>query len=270
MAEQSSASQLDRSQKSSSSSLNRTTATFSSKKGSKKTKEKDSDPGSCFCKNKKGGHVIHCDGCERWCHATCVGISVEVLKVLSEDKTNAYICPVCILKKFSSLPQEGGRDAPDGTGEIQRLVEEFDVLRKDVHELKKNMSELKQLIESRESSTATRSENFLADQNKILEIHERELRRNNVIVVGLKEEPERPTVDVVSKLFNEKLSVPVKLDEAKRLGRAKEGTARPILVRFAERSSKVSVMKKRSTLKGTGIFVNNDLTPFQKKIKPSY
>ena len=244
MAEQPSTSQLDRSQNSSSS-LNRTTATVSSKKGIKKTKEKDSDPGSCFCRNKKGGNVIHCDGCECWCHATCVGISVEVLKVLSEDKTNAYICPVCILKKFSSLPQQGGRDAPDG--EIQRLVQEFDVLRKDVHELKKSMSELKLLIESRESSTATWSENFLAEQNKILEIHERELRRNNVIVVGLKEEPERPTVDVVSKLFNEKLSVPVKLDEAKCLGKAKEGTARPILVRFAERSSKVSVMRKRST-----------------------
>ena len=65
------------------------------------------------------------------------------------------------------------------------------------------MSQLKLLIESRESSTVTRGENFLAKQNKILEIHERELRRNNVIVVGLKEEPEKPTVDNVSKLFNE-------------------------------------------------------------------
>ena len=69
----------------------------------------------------------------------------------------------------------------------------------------------------------------------------------------------------MSKLFNEKLSVRVKFDEARRLGRAKEGTARPILVMFVEGSSKVSVMRKSSTLKGTGIFVNNDLTPFQKR-----
>ena len=123
-----SASQLDRSQNSSAFSLTRTTATVSGKKGSKKAEEKDSVLGSCFCRNKKGGNVIYCDGCERWCHSTCVGISVEVLKVISEDKTNAYIYPVCILKKFSSLPLQGGRDVSDG--EIQRLIEEFDILRK--------------------------------------------------------------------------------------------------------------------------------------------
>ena len=40
---------------------------------------------------------------------------------------------------------------------------------------------------------------------------------------------------------------------------------RPILVQFSDLKSKVSVMKKRGSLKGTNIYINDDLTPLQKQ-----
>ena len=76
-------------------------SSVSKKKAKKPSKsgKKEEDPGNCFCKSKKGGFVILCDGCDRWCHPACVGIPHEIQKAL--DTSSTYLCPLCVLKKFS-------------------------------------------------------------------------------------------------------------------------------------------------------------------------
>ena len=118
---------------------------------------------------------------------------------------------------------------------------------------------------SAEIRSNKKSRTASADHEKLLEIHERELRRNNVIIVGLAEVENKSSVDVVHSLFEEKLDDSTRIQEARRLGKPREGRSRPILVRVQDQLQKVSVLKKRTTLKGSQIFINDDLTPLQRK-----
>jgi hypothetical protein len=55
------------------------------------------DPGSCFCEQSIGDDVILCASCQRWCHPSCVGLSMVMIKVLSESEA-PYVCPLCSVK----------------------------------------------------------------------------------------------------------------------------------------------------------------------------
>ena len=77
------------------------------------SKKVDCDPGNCYCKSKKGGSVIQCDICRRHCcHPSCVGISDEILNAIEDDIQ--YICPLCILKKFTN-EEDNKKDSTDRT-----------------------------------------------------------------------------------------------------------------------------------------------------------
>ena len=37
------------------------------------------------------GAWVQCDGCERWCHGECAGLSLE-----EAEEVEAYTCPLCV------------------------------------------------------------------------------------------------------------------------------------------------------------------------------
>ena len=115
-----------------------------SKKKAKKTSKsgkKEEDPGNCFCKSKKGGFVILCDRCDRWCHPACVGIPQEIQKAL--DTSSTYLCPLCVLKKFSKEKAASDSDnVRDDQNAIAHLIKEFKAIRKDIEDLKESVREL--------------------------------------------------------------------------------------------------------------------------------
>ena len=229
--------------------------------------KKRNDPGSCFCKAKKGGTVVQCNKCNRWCHPSCVGLSPEILRAMDDDAP--YYCPLCILKKFSDAPSSpASACGQDDSESIARIVAEFDDMRKDLDDLKRSVSDLSAKLDAFQrpiSSAPSETGETLRAQQRILESHERALRRNNVIVVGVAEDDSCSTYDAIQKLFSEKLNAPGLSFEARRLGKKKDQGTRSILVRFSDSKSKVSAMKKRSLLKGSKIYMNDDLTPFQKQ-----
>ena len=229
-----------------------------------KTKPKESDPGSCFCKSKKGGSLIHCDECDRWCHPQCVGISTEILKALEES--TSYYCPLCILKKFSKSPHPNPNETDDDIAAITRLEKEFGMVRKEIDEMKKAIHELTSKCSQMKEADTSVANKSIQSQQRILEMHERELRRNNLVIVGVEEDrPRETTVEVVKKVLSNKLNTEIPIIEARRIGKANTRGPRPILVRLPDYNTKVSVLKKRSQMKGTNIFINDDLTPLQKK-----
>ena len=243
-----------------------------SKKKAKKTSKsgkKEEDPGNCFCKSKKGGFVILCDGCDRWCHPACVGIPHEIQKAL--DTSSTYLCPLCVLKKFSKEKAASDSDnTRDDQNAIARLIKEFEAIRKDIDDLKESVRELtnkKNSISEPSEESASTTNATLKSQQRILELHDRELRRNNIVVVGISEDEALNPQSSVEKIFAEKLEENVSVVEARRLGKKSPNNQgpRPILVRLPDYKSKVSLMRKRGKLKGTRIFINDDLTPFQKK-----
>lgn len=87
-------------------------------------------------------------------------------------------------------------------------------------------------------------------------------RRANIIMRGVKEENEEDTNELVSNILREKLKIEIheiEVDRTERLGRKREdGVGRPILIKTKDVRDKVKIMKKRSLLKGTKIFLDDD------------
>ena len=101
-----------------------------------------------------------------------------------------------------------------------------------------------------------------------MEIHEREKRECNIIVVGLEENSES-CEKIVKRFIEEKLELNLEeaqMTQAKRIGRkiAQSTHPRPVLVTFSSIESKHLVMKNRRKLKGSSIY---DLTREQRNLE---
>lgn len=91
-------------------------------------------------------------------------------------------------------------------------------------------------------------------------------RRANIIIDGLDErmdETPEQTQHKVQSLFNEKLDINVQLENANRIGKTSPSSSskpRLVIVRFNRVSERQSVMRSSSKLKGTNIFLNDDVS----------
>lgn len=97
-------------------------------------------------------------------------------------------------------------------------------------------------------------------------------RRLNLQFVGIEEssggETWEQTATRVSKLLENKLELPnIELERAHRVGRSIDHRTRPIIARFTRFRDRESVMRNVSKLRGTKIYVNEDLCPASQAIK---
>ncbi|KAL3686331.1 hypothetical protein R1sor_008905 [Riccia sorocarpa] len=94
----------------------------------------------------------------------------------------------------------------------------------------------------------------------------REARINN-LGIGLPEEDNQNTKDIVLKIFQKELLVrePI-VESAVRIGRGERGS-RAILVRFGSAERRGRVVGNRRLLKGKDIWLDPDLTPMQAEEK---
>jgi hypothetical protein len=152
-------------------------------------------------------------------------------------------------------------------------------LRKEFTRIQNETSELKDSVKSLSDELARKANagndrekahcqtetvsDLLRTQQKILEAHERELRRNNLVMVGV-EESEKIDLEVAKSVLLDKLGVDADIIETKRLGK-KSKRRRPLLIKLPDHASKIRILKLRTKLKGSGIFINEDYTPNQRK-----
>ena len=107
-----------------------------------------------------------------------------------------------------------------------------------------------------------------------LDLMEQYTRRNNMHVHGIEETQQEITDGVICKLASEKLGVPLTPADIDHSYRMSSGSAdqhhqrgpRPIIVKFCSYRTRALFMKARSKLKGTGIFLNEDLTKKNQKL----
>ena len=102
-------------------------------------------------------------------------------------------------------------------------------------------------------------------QQQTIEKGEREKRGKNVIIIGINE-GEQHTEKIVKDLLEGKLGItPPPIQYCRRLGQRNQTRSRPrpILVAFETVEGKKSVMRKKSRLAGTSIYINDDLTKDQ-------
>lgn len=86
---------------------------------------------------------------------------------------------------------------------------------------------------------------------------------------GFDEDKDEDCNDKIVKFCNEKLNVEIvneQIDRAHRVGKPNGNKARTIIVRFKAHADKISVLRKRRTLVGTGFYVNEDLTKYNQKL----
>ena len=143
-------------------------------------------------------------------------------------------------------------------------------MKSEIRDLKKSLQaingQLKDNPKGSHAGSPPDAGDTLRAQQKIIESHERALRRNNVIIVGLPDEGTQVSADEeVSKLLADKLQLQDLRFEARRLGKKVGDKRRPVLVHFQDQKTKSSVMRKRAMLKGHNLYINDDLTPFQRR-----
>ena len=105
----------------------------------------------------------------------------------------------------------------------------------------------------------------LNDHQKLLEMKEREIRAKNLVIVGI------PEQDITIQFLKEKLDLncETSITDVKRLGKKlpNRSKPRPILISLNSPAAKKSILAKRSSLAGSNIYINHDLTRDQMKLE---
>lgn len=138
---------------------------------------------------------------------------------------------------------------------LKKQLEHMDI------QLKNNITENEQLRDEL-NITKQKAER---DSN----IHEQYSRRNNIRINGIQQTDDKETAEQtcaeVCKQLNAKIKItgfsltPQHIDIAHRLGKLKDGK-RQIIVRFQSRMIRDKIMAHKKLLKGSGIFITDDLT----------
>jgi len=99
-----------------------------------------------------------------------------------------------------------------------------------------------------------------------MEWMERETKKLNAVITGIREEEQEQICSKISELFANTLGTKEVTVEAEyRIRKKSEDRARPIKVKFRSLNDKNEVMAFRKKLKGTTIYVNNDMTKLEKE-----
>lgn len=135
--------------------------------------------------------------------------------------------------------------------QMKSLDDKIGVILKDMECVKSENNKLKERV--------------VAQEQKI-ELLEREVRRNNLVIKGLDENvgeelsvTKEKIVQTVKKLGIE-INYQTDIDEIRRLGKPTTGKTRPVLLKLTTRGKKMEILKNTNRLKGTDIWIDEDYT----------
>ena len=131
----------------------------------------------------------------------------------------------------------------------------------------KKFSALKEQIINLQEENARKNKMIQELEQKILVVkkhainNEQYTRRENVRVFGIAEDVGENCVTKVFNLFREKVNADVKIEDVEVAHRVKGPRSGPrgIIVRFANRAAKASVIRNRRALKDSGVVIVEDL-----------
>lgn len=160
---------------------------------------------------------------------------------------------------------------------VQDLKTSLEFFQKEVDDLKHQLNQVKQENENNKSIIFKQSEDLLVNLKSIEVLKDRcnyqedYNRRNNLQFVGIEEdlsETWEQSAEKVSHLLEDKLQLPnIQLERAHRVGQHYPNRQRPIIARFTRFCDREAVMRNVSKLRGSRIYVNEDLCPASQEIK---
>ncbi|KAK3876681.1 hypothetical protein Pcinc_018560 [Petrolisthes cinctipes] len=161
---------------------------------------------------------------------------------------------------------------------IKEVTQSLEFTQQEVDQLKQQVVKLEaEKTENKEVANGMK-EDLQASKKLVMELEERcnhqedHSRRNNLQIVGMEERPEGETWEqtavLVSKLLEDKLELPnLQMERARRVGQRSNQLTRPIIARFVRFCDREAVMRSVTKLRGTRIFINEDLCPASQSIR---
>ena len=150
-------------------------------------------------------------------------------------------------------------------GSVFESKNEIDALKRTIKEQRSEIDALKKAQQDAESIHNS-SQNDLEQYG----------RRNSVRISGLANDSDQQTSMVVAdetiSLLSKKLGLKLEskdVDVAHRLGKYAPNKNRPVIVKFVRRQTKIDIMQRAKLLKGTGVFINEDLTKINAEVLSS-
>jgi len=120
-------------------------------------------------------------------------------------------------------------------------------------------------VEQQEIAVLKLQEDY-ANLSKLLESLKSDKKKNNLMIFGLQQTSES-LIDNVVNLINKKVGVEIEKRDINNIFRVGKNRSdkRPVLVQFVTYVKKREVLLSAKNLKGTGIFINNDLSPQERE-----
>ena len=146
---------------------------------------------------------------------------------------------------------------------VSDLQTQNEKLEGEIHELKCAEKKLNEKNKDLEKQTI-QLQIELESRSDVLEDLQQYSRRNCLIVSGVPERRNEKTDDLIKNVAT-KVGVEVQdqdIDRSHRLGAPKPGRPRPIIVKFTRYNKRSELIKSRRKLRGTGIGIQEQLTPF--------
>ncbi|CAG9822945.1 unnamed protein product [Phaedon cochleariae] len=155
----------------------------------------------------------------------------------------------------------------NGQASNNDLLQILRELRDDVKDIKCNLAEQKQHIAELDNKVLVlQSEN--ENLKRQLEFTQQKLKKNNDIIFGIPESINQNLQDEFVHLIQTNLGIPITtndLNDIYRIGQAKTGQSRPVIVEFVRNFTKQIIIKNSFKLKQVKIIITNDLTPKERE-----
>lgn len=169
---------------------------------------------------------------------------------------------------------------------LSSISRRLEILESDVHDRDIETNKLKNALMEKEKEIEKLKEHNnelkmklnqdCIEGKRVANEQEQYSRKNNIRITGVPDDEEKEMsqtcIEKTMVLLNDKLNLNIHeadIGVAHRLGRFKSGKNRPVIVQFVRKQTKINVMKKTSALKGTGIFINHDLTKLNNEVLSS-
>lgn len=154
--------------------------------------------------------------------------------------------------------------------QLENLTTKFEKMESKLNNVSNELNKISEKLTSLEGATQTNQKEVAIIKDK-LDIMEQNTRRNTLRMIGVKEDGNEQLLSKVLNIINEALKVKCshwEIDNVYRVGKYNENQMKPrhIIITFVTYLKRNEIYTARRGLKGSGIFINEDLVETSYKL----
>lgn len=195
-----------------------------------------------------------------------------MIKTLLESQERVYKSAMdAVVKQMNDRIMKLESTVADLTTSLQFSQREIDDLKSTIKEYEKEKQDTKVKVDQ-QAAAINSSKVQIESLEERCNYMEDYSRRNNIRITGMEEqtggETWEQTAAKVLSLLDDKMQLPgLELERAHRVGQHRDARPRTIVARFSRYSDREAVMRSARKLRGTNIYINDDLCAASQAIK---